>query len=163
MLILALDSTATTASVALRKNGATLAEYTVNAGNTHSVTLLPMIEHMLKMAEISLDKVDLFAVSAGPGSFTGVRIGTATVKGLAFNTGKPCVTVSTLEALAYNLRGCGSIICPAMNARRGQVYTAIFEDSEPMRRLSEDVAVPVTELEAMLSDFEGEVRFTGDG
>lgn len=163
MLILAIDSTATTASVALVRDRRVLSEYTVNAGNTHSVTLLPMIEHMLKMAEISLADVDLFAVSAGPGSFTGVRIGTATVKGLAFNTGKPCVCVSSLEALAYNLRGTGGIICSAMNARRGQVYTAIFEDGEPLRRLSEDMAIPVSTLSEMLSAFEGEVRFTGDG
>lgn len=163
MLILALDSTATVASVALVKNKKTLCEYTLNAGNTHSVTLLPMIEHMLKMTGTELSQIDLFAASVGPGSFTGVRIGSATVKGLAFNSGKPCVGVSTLEALAENLRGCGGIICPCMNARRGQVYTAIFEDADPVRRLSDDVAISVEELSAMLSDFEGQVHFCGDG
>lgn len=164
MLILAIDSTATVASVALVKNGSTLAQYTVNAGNTHSVTLLPMIEHMLKMTDTDLADVDLFAASVGPGSFTGVRIGTATVKGLAHGRDIPCVGVSTLEALAYNLRGCNTVICPAMNARRGQVYTAIFEDThDGVKRLTEDMAISVTELESRLSDFEGEVHFTGDG
>lgn len=164
MLILAIDSTATVASVALVKDGATLAQYTVNAGNTHSVTLLPMIEHMLKITETDLSKIDLFACSVGPGSFTGVRIGCATVKGLAHATDKPCVGVSTLEALANNLCGVGGIICPCMNARRGQVYTAIFEDCDgEIKRLTPDMAIPVTELAEMLNGFEGEVHFTGDG
>ena len=129
MLILAIDSTATVGSVALLRDSTILCEYTVNAGNTHSITLLPMIEHMLKVADIKLSDIDLFAASVGPGSFTGVRIGTATIKGLAHPLSKPCVGVSTLEALAYNLKGLGGIICPCMNARRSQVYTALFEDS----------------------------------
>ena len=164
MLILAIDSTATVASVALVRDGATLAQYTVNAGNTHSVTLLPMIEHMLKMTGTDLSDIDMLAASVGPGSFTGVRIGTATIKGLAYPENKPCVGVSTLEALACNLRGTGGIICPCMNARRGQVYTAIFEDTyDGVKRLTEDMAIPVTELSEMLSAFEGEIRFCGDG
>ncbi|MBQ4067379.1 MAG: tRNA (adenosine(37)-N6)-threonylcarbamoyltransferase complex dimerization subunit type 1 TsaB [Clostridia bacterium] len=164
MLILALDSTATVASVALVRNGSILAEYSVNAGNTHSVTLLPMIEHMLKTTGTDLSEVDIFAASVGPGSFTGVRIGTATVKGLAHSSGKPCIGVSTLEALAHNLHGFGGIICPCMNARRGQVYTALFEDTDDgIRRLIPDSAMSVEELRALISDFEGTVRFTGDG
>lgn len=164
MLILAIDSTATVASVALVRDGATLSQYTVNAGNTHSVTLLPMIEHMLKMTGTELDDIDIFAASVGPGSFTGVRIGAATIKGLAHAKNIPCVGVSTLEALASNLAGCGGIICPAMNARRGQVYTAIFEDTaNGLKRLSPDMAISVEELSEMLSDFDGEVRFCGDG
>jgi len=164
MLILALDSTATVASVALVRDGNTLAQYTVNAGNTHSVTLLPMIEHMLKMTAADLSDIDMFAASVGPGSFTGVRIGTATVKGLAHGKDVPCVGVSTLEALAYNLCGTGGIICPAMNARRGQVYTAIFEDTDDgVKRLTPDMAISIAELSEMLAGFEGEVRFCGDG
>ena len=164
MLILALDSTATVGSVALVKSGATLAQYTLNAGNTHSVTLLPMIEHMLKMTDTELSDIDMFAASVGPGSFTGVRIGCAAIKGLALGRDIPCVGVSTLEALANNLRGCKGIICPAMNARRGQVYTAIFEDTdEGIKRLTPDMAISVTLLSEMLSDFEGEIRFCGDG
>lgn len=163
MLILALDSTATTASTALVKDSKVLCEYTVNAGNTHSVTLLPMIENMLKTTNTELSQIDLFAASVGPGSFTGVRIGTATLKGLAFPKNVPCVGVSTLEALAYNLHGAGGIICPCMNARRGQVYTAIFEDGEEMKRITEDMAISIEELQSLLSNFEGEVHFTGDG
>ncbi len=164
MLVLAIDSTATVGSVALTKNGATLAQYTVNAGNTHSVTLLPMIEHMLKVTNTDLSDIDLFAASVGPGSFTGVRIGCATIKGLALGDTVPCVGVSTLEALAHNLRGCGTVICPAMNARRGQVYTALFEDTpDGIMRLTEDMAISITELSEMLSGFEGNVRFCGDG
>lgn len=163
MLILALDSTATTASTALVKDSKVLCEYTVNAGNTHSVTLLPMIENMLKTTCTELSDIDLFAASVGPGSFTGVRIGTATVKGLAFSKNVPCVGVSTLEALAYNLRGSGGIICPCMNARRGQVYTALFEDGETLKRLTDDMAISIEELSQLLCDFEGEVRFCGDG
>jgi len=164
MLILAIDSTATVASVALVRDGATLAQYTVNAGNTHSVTLLPMIEHMLKMTETELSAVDMIAASVGPGSFTGVRIGCATAKGLAQAGGIPCVGVSTLEALSVNLTGCGGIICPVMNARRGQVYTALFEDTaNGVRRLTPDMAISVIELSEILAGFEGEVRFCGDG
>lgn len=164
MLILAIDSTATVASVALVSEGKILSEYTVNAGNTHSVTLLPMIEHMLKTTGTELADIDLFAASVGPGSFTGVRIGTACIKGLAQFSGKPCVGVSTLEALAHNLRGSGSVICPCMNARRGQVYTAVFEDGpDGISRLTPDMAISVEELSAILSDFEGQVRFCGDG
>ena len=163
MLILSLDSTATTASTALVKDGKVLSEYTVNAGNTHSVTLLPMIENMLKMTGTALSDIDVFAASVGPGSFTGVRIGTSTIKGLAFGRDIPCVGVSTLEALAYNLHGTGGIICPCMNARRGQVYTAIFEDGDTVKRLTDDMAISIEELESILSNFEGEVHFTGDG
>ena len=112
MLILAIDSTATVASVALLRDGKVLSEYTVNAGNTHSVTILPMIEHMLTVTQTKLSDIELFAASVGPGSFTGVRIGCATIKGLAHGKDIPCVGVSTLEALAHNLRGCGGIICP---------------------------------------------------
>ena len=126
MKILALDSTALTASVALCEDQTLLAEYTVENGNTHSQTLLPMVESILSMFELTTDEIDLFAASAGPGSFTGVRIGAATVKGLAFDTQKPCLGVSTLEALAENLSMMNGLVCPVMNARRKQVYTALF-------------------------------------
>ena len=163
-IILAADSTATVATVALRKNGETLGEYSVNAGNTHSVTLLPMIEELLKSCNLTLDDIDIFAVSEGPGSFTGVRIGAAVIKGLAFKDEKPCVGVSTLEALAYNLRGIEGIICPCMNARREQVYTAIFRgDGKNIERVTDDMALSISELKEELSEYDENIFFCGDG
>jgi tRNA threonylcarbamoyladenosine biosynthesis protein TsaB len=164
MIILSLDSSATVASVALCDGERLLAEYTLNNGNTHSETLLPMVETLLRHHGMSIDGVDLFAVSNGPGSFTGVRIGAATVKGLAFGTGKPCVGVSTLEALAYNLCDTDGLICPVMNARRKQVYTALFEAKNgTLTRLMQDSAIAIAELDEQLSSYDSPVRLCGDG
>ena len=164
MKILSVDSSAIVASVALSDDGRLLAEYTLNNKNTHSETLLPMIESLLSFFSMSADDVDLFAVSTGPGSFTGVRIGTATVKGLAFAKGKPCVGVSTLEAIAYNLRFHKGIVCPVMNARRSQVYTAIFRsDGEKLERLTDDLAISISELDTMLAGYNEEIVLAGDG
>jgi tRNA threonylcarbamoyladenosine biosynthesis protein TsaB len=165
MLILALDSTAIAASVALCDDKKLLADYTVNLGNTHSETLLPMVEAVLKTAHMTVNDIDLFACSAGPGSFTGVRIGAATLKGLAFGKDKPCVSVSTLEALAYNLIGFQGIACPVMNARRSQVYNALFElDGEHMpRRLTPDRAIAISELEDELMKVNAPIYLSGDG
>ena len=129
MKILALDSSATVATVAVCDDGALLAEYTLNNGNTHSETLLPMVECVLGKLSMTVNDIDIFAASSGPGSFTGVRIGAATLKGLAFAQGKTCVGVSTLEALATNLSLYEGIVCPVMNARRSQVYTALFRSN----------------------------------
>ena len=164
MKILAFDSTATTASVAVSDDSRLLGKVTLNNGNTHSETLLPMAESLLGMLRLTVRDIDLFACSAGPGSFTGVRIGAATVKGMAFGTNKPCVGVSTLEALAYNMRSWRGIICPVMNARRSQVYTAIFSrDGENIERLSEDMAIAAEELDERLSDCDCPVYLVGDG
>lgn len=164
MKILALDSTAVVASVALCEDGKLLGEYTVNNGNTHSETLLPMIESLLHFFSIDTSDIDLFAASAGPGSFTGVRIGAATVKGLAFGTDKPCLGVSTLEALAYNLNAVNGLICPVMNARRKQVYTALFRcENGALTRLSPDSAIAITELDEMLAAYSEPVYLVGDG
>ena len=164
MKILSLDSSARVATVALCEDGRLLAEYTVNNGNTHSETLLPMIETMLRHFGISTDEIDLFACTSGPGSFTGVRIGAATLKGLAFATNKPCVGVSTPEALAENLVGLPGLICPVMNARRAQVYTALFRsDGETLTRLLPDAALSIAELDELLSAYGEPVAFCGDG
>ncbi|MBO5883645.1 MAG: tRNA (adenosine(37)-N6)-threonylcarbamoyltransferase complex dimerization subunit type 1 TsaB [Clostridia bacterium] len=165
MLILAMDSSATVASVALCRDGELLGEFTVNNGNTHSETLLPMVEALLKISGITVADVDAFACSSGPGSFTGVRIGTATLKGLAFDLKKPCIEVSTLEALAYNLVMERGVVCPVMNARRGQVYTALFSSNgSTLTRLSEDMAISIEELEDKLSEYKKEhIFFSGDG
>ena len=164
MKILALDSSSTVASVALCEDGELLAEYTLNNGNTHSETLLPMVESIFRHFGITAKDVDLFAVSSGPGSFTGVRIGAATLKGLAFGSGKPCVGVSTLEAIATNLTLLPSLICPVMNARRGQVYTALFRsDGQALTRLMPDSALSIRELDELLSEYGEPVCFCGDG
>ena len=164
MRILAFDSTAITASVAVAEDERLIAEITLNNGNTHSQTLLPMAESLFRMLDITADDIDLFAVSEGPGSFTGVRIGAATVKGLAFGRDAQCIGVSTLEALAYNLIGRNGLICPVMNARRSQVYTALFEsDGVELKRLSEDDAISIAELDSLLAEKKQKVSFCGDG
>jgi tRNA threonylcarbamoyladenosine biosynthesis protein TsaB len=164
MKILALDSSAVVASVALCDGETMLAEYTLNNGNTHSETLLPMIETMLSHFGITVDDIDLFAASTGPGSFTGVRIGAATLKGLAFAKNTPCVGVSTLEALAENAVALGGLICPVMNARRSQVYTALFRsDGKTLTRLMPDSALSITELDELLATYGEPVIFVGDG
>lgn len=164
MKILALDSTAIAASVALCEDGQLLGEYTVQNGNTHSETLLPMVESLLAHFDMTAADIDLFALSAGPGSFTGVRIGAATIKGLAFGQNKPCIGVSTLEALAANLIFADGLICPVMNARRKQVYTALFRSqSGSLERLMPDSAISISELDQILAQYNEHVRLCGDG
>lgn len=164
MKILSMDSSAQTASVAVLEDGRLLAEYTLNNGNTHSETLLPMVEGMLAALGLKISDIDLFACSAGPGSFTGVRIGAATVKGLAFASGKPCAGVSTLHAIARNTVLREGLICPVMNARRSQVYTALFRsDGERLTRLMPDSAMAISELDGILAEYGESVTFCGDG
>ena len=165
MKILAVDSTAVTASIAITEDERLLAEYTVCCGNTHSETLLPMIESALKTLRLTVSDIDLFACSAGPGSFTGVRIGAAVIKGLTFGKGRACVGVSTLEALAYNLCDHAGLICPVMNARRSQVYTALFRVRDGrLERLCPDRAVSLDELARELEAYADEtVYLSGDG
>ena len=164
MKILSLDSSATVATVALFEDGRLLAEFTINNGNTHSETLLPMVETVLRTYGEDINGIDLLAATTGPGSFTGVRIGAATVKGLAFGTDKPCVEVSTLEAIAENLSVRDGLICPVMNARRSQVYTALFRaEGGVLTRLMEDSALSIEELDTILSEYGEPVSFAGDG
>lgn len=165
MKILALDSTATSMSVALTEDTHLLSLQISNTGLTHSETLLPAIEHVLSHTGVSVSHIDLFAFTAGPGSFTGVRIGAATVKGLSLAQNKPCIEVSTLEALAYNLSGFDGLICPVMNARRSQVYNALFscKDSK-IERLTPDRAISISELEEELTAFsDKKIYLCGDG
>ena len=150
MKILALDSTANTSTVALLEDEHLIAQYTVNTKNTHSETLLPMVKSLLQASDTAVDEIDAFAVANGPGSFTGVRIGVATIKGLSFGRNKKCVAVSTTEALSVNLDGFDGIICPIMNARRGQVYTCIFKDG---RALMEERCMMLDELIPMLEKY----------
>ena len=164
MLILAFESSARAASAALLRDGALLSQYSQCSGLTHSRTLLPMAEDMLKNAELGLEAVDLLAVAQGPGSFTGIRIGVSMVKGLAWALEKPCVGVSTLEAMAWHGLAAGGLICPVMDARRGQVYNALFavEDGRP-RRLCEDRPIALEALAEELRARGGPVFLVGDG
>lgn len=166
MKILSLDSTAIVSTVAICENEKLLAQFSINNGNTHSETLLPMIEASLKVLKLSVDDIDLFACSAGPGSFTGVRIGAATIKGIAFNKNKPCAPVSSLDALAHNLLYANGIVCPVMNARRSQLYNALFLcENGRLTRLCEDRLISVYDLEEeLLAKFaDKKIYLCGDG
>ncbi len=161
MITLAIDSTANTASCALLKDGRMAALYTVNGLLTHSETLLPMIENALSKLSLKIEDIDLFSVCDGPGSFTGVRIGVSLIKGLAFGRNKPCVGISTLAALAKNLDGVSGYVVPVMDARRSQVYTAIFKDG---KRITEDMLIPLEELYEMIKNMGiSSIRLCGDG
>lgn len=164
MKILALDSSGLVASVAVIQDDNLLAEYTVNYKKTHSQTLLPMLDEIAGMIELDLNTVDGIAVAAGPGSFTGLRIGSATAKGLGLALKKPLIGVPTVEALAYNLYDIEGLICPIMDARRNQVYTGIyrFEDHE-MVTVKPQTAMGVEDLAEELNAMGKRVTFLGDG
>lgn len=164
MKLLALDSSGLVASVAIVSEDAMLAEYTVNYKKTHSQTLLPMLDEIVKMVEIDLSEVDGIAVAAGPGSFTGLRIGSATAKGLGLALNKPIIPIPTMEGLAYNLYGSRNMICPMMDARRNQVYTGLYEFvSDEFRVIKEQAALEVDDIIEQINQLGREVIFLGDG
>lgn len=166
MKILAIESSAGPASCALAEDGRILASAGAHTGLTHSQTLIPMVDAMLKNAGVSIREVDLLAVAAGPGSFTGVRIGVAAVKGLAFAQDKPCVGVSTLAAMARLADGLpfDGVVCAAMDARCRQVYTALFAcEGGEVSRLTPDEAIPLEELEKRLISCNKSIFLVGDG
>ena len=164
MLTLAFESSAKAASVALLRDGSLISQYSQCSGLTHSRTLLPMAEDLLKNAELTLSDIDLFAVAHGPGSFTGIRIGVSTVKGLSWACDKPCVGVSTLESMAWHGLAAGGLICPVMDARRQQVYNALFEirEGKPFR-LTQDRPLSLAELSQELRELESVPFLVGDG
>ena len=164
MLILAFESSAKSASVALVQDGELLSQYSQCSALTHSRTLLPMAEDMLKNAEVQLSDVDLIAVAHGPGSFTGIRIGVSTVKGLSWAADKPCVGVSTLEAMAWHGLMAGGYVCPVMDARRQQVYNALFkiEDGKP-QRITDDRPIALAQLADEVRSLDAPVLLVGDG
>lgn len=164
MRILALDSSGLVATVAILEDDVTLAEYTVNYKKTHSQTLLPMLDEIVKMIEFDLDTVDAIAVSGGPGSFTGLRIGAATAKGLGLALNKPLINIPTVDGMAYNLYGNTGLICPIMDARRNQVYTGLyrFENGE-FQVVEEQMAIAVQNLIEKLNAYGEKVTFLGDG
>ena len=164
MLTLAFDSTAKVATVAVLDGEEVLAEYSINNGLTQSELLLPMAEDMLTALHLKISDIGLLATSVGPGSFTGVRIGAALVKGLAFGRNIPCAAVSTLDALAENLAGIRGIILACMDARRAQVYNAIYRsDGQNIEKLTPDRAIAITDLAEEVRGFDGPIYVVGDG
>lgn len=164
MKILALDSSGLVASVAVTEDDNLLAEYTVNYKKTHSQTLLPMLDEISRMIELDLESIDAIAVAAGPGSFTGLRIGSATAKGLGLALNKPLIGVPTVEALAYNLYDVPGLICPIMDVRRRQVYTGLYSfEQHQMKTVKEQTAMGIEELTEELNQKNQPVIFLGDG
>ena len=168
MKLISLDSSGLVASVAVVEDDILVAEYTIQYKKTHSQTLLPMLDEIRSMIDLDFDKIDAIAVAAGPGSFTGLRIGSATAKGLSFAMGKPIVPVPTVDGLAYNLYGTDKIVCPIMDARRNQVYTGVYEFiredcSYSLHRIKEQCAVAFAEIAGFLNELGREVIFLGDG
>lgn len=165
MKIFVLDTSSKAASAAVWEDGHLLADCWQNTGRTHSVTSLPMAESLLAGCSRTLEEMDALAVTAGPGSFTGLRIGMAMVKGMGFALDKPCIPLSTLEGLAWNLQGWPGLICPVMDARVGQVYTALFRwENGTMHRLMEDCAIAADQLLEQLAGYGAEAKIlVGDG
>lgn len=158
--LLAADTSAKTATAALFENGILIAEYTQNIGLTHSETFLPLLETMLKKTGRDISRIDYYAVSNGPGSFTGLRIGVSTLKGLAHAHKKPMVPIPTLDALSENIPAFSGYVCPVLDARRQEVYTALYKDGV---KQMEDTPLPLTELFALLKEKRGKILFLGDG
>ena len=164
MKILALESSAKAASCAVLADGIPLATAWQATGLTHSRTLLPMVQDMLRSSELELSDMDAIAIAAGPGSFTGLRIGLASVKGLSWAVDKPCIGISTLEGMAHPLRHMNSIIVCAMDARRSQIYNAVFlAENGTLTRLREDRAISLEEAAADIREFDGPITIVGDG
>ena len=164
MNILAIDTSAQVASVCILNETTVLSDFSVNAKLTHSQTVMPMLQAALDCARLDLGQIDAYAVSAGPGSFTGIRIGVSAVKGLASASSKPCISVSTLEGLAHNLANETGLICAVMDARCSQVYNALFRwEGGSLRRLCEDRAISIKDLGDDLENFHEKIFLVGDG
>lgn len=161
MLVFGIDTCCAAATSAIVDDDKLLAQTVINHKKTHSQKIMPQIESLFSLCEFTATDIDVFAAAVGPGSFTGVRIGVATVKAMAQAAKKPCVAVSTLEALAYPLSHFDGVICPILDARRNQVYNALFRGGDEFSRMCDDRAIPLCEL---LEEIKGEnVIFTGDG
>lgn len=164
MNILAIDTTASPVSAALLSDGRLLGEFYLNIKTTHSQTLMPIVSSLLSSTGTDINDIDVFAVNAGPGSFTGVRIGVACVKGMAMPLDKPCAQVSTLEATAYSMPYADGIVCAVMDARCNQVYNALFRlDDGKAERITDDRALSIDELAEDLTNYDETVYLTGDG
>lgn len=167
MKILAMDTSGKVSSLSVISEDSILLEANINTRLTHSQTLMPMCEDMLKASHLTLEDIDVFAVTKGPGSFTGLRIGIAAIKGFAYALDKPCVAVSSLEGLAQNLIGFDTVICSIVEARNDDAYVALFEVSgnsdNIVKRITPDKAVTIQELSQMLKNYKQSIFFVGDG
>lgn len=164
MRVLGLDSSGLVASVAVIENDTLIAEYTINYKKTHSQTLLPMLDEIVRRIDLDLASVDCIAVAEGPGSFTGLRIGCSTAKGLGQALNKELVGVPTVDALAYNLVGSKDLVCPLMDARRNQVYTGLYNfEKDCMKIMKEQCAVDISEIIDAINLADKQVVFIGDG
>ncbi|MDF2984797.1 MAG: universal bacterial protein YeaZ [Eubacterium sp.] len=163
MRILALDTSTNVATAAILEDGIIIGEYSCNKGKTHSQRLMPMIQSLLEAVGLKATDMDAFAASVGPGSFTGLRIGVTTVKAMAFAAQKPVISVHTLDALAYNLPLSKAILCPVIDARNNQVFTAVYKFSgDKLERLTDYLGIHINELADILDAMEGDVLFLGD-
>jgi tRNA threonylcarbamoyladenosine biosynthesis protein TsaB len=164
MRVLSLDSSTEVASCAIIEDGKLLGEITYNNEKQHSIILMPMIDTLLTTLRMELKDLDGFVVAKGPGSFTGLRIGMATIKGLSFGSNKPCIAISSLDSLAYNLAFADGIICPILDALRDNVYTRLFiYENNDLKPLSDYMAISVDELITEISKHNKKVYFVGDG
>ncbi|MFI3208547.1 MAG: tRNA (adenosine(37)-N6)-threonylcarbamoyltransferase complex dimerization subunit type 1 TsaB [Eubacteriales bacterium] len=165
MKILALDSSGLVASVALMSEEQLIGAYTINYKKTHSQTLLPMLDVMFQQLDMEVSEIDAIAISGGPGSFTGLRIGAATAKGLGLALNKPLIHIPTVDGMAYQMYGVEGLICPIMDARRSQVYTGLytFGKSRDFQVVKEQMAISIDELIQQLNDMGQPVTFLGDG
>lgn len=163
MRILAVDTSTNVASAAILEDQTIIGEYNCNRGKTHSQRLMPMVQHLMETTGLTVNDIDAFSASIGPGSFTGLRIGVTTIKAMAFAAEKPVISVHTLDALAYNLPFAENLICPMIDARNNQVFTAIYRFiGDKLERLTDYVGIPVTELADILRKMEGDTVFLGD-
>jgi tRNA threonylcarbamoyladenosine biosynthesis protein TsaB len=164
MKILAIDSSGLVASAAIVEDENMIAEYTINYKKTHSQTLLPMIHEIVNMTDTDLNSIDAIAIAGGPGSFTGLRIGSATAKGLGLALNKPLIHIPTVDGLAYNLYGTNKIICPIMDAKRNQVYTGLYEFIDAsFHVVAAQMAVTIDEIIEKINAIGRDVIFVGDG
>ncbi len=164
MKILGIDTSAKTASVGLVEDNNIIDDLFINEGLTHSETLVPMIDEVLKRNNLKIEDIDAFAVNNGPGSFTGIRIGVAVVKGLVLENNKPCYEVSTLDSIAYNCKDKNGIVVATMDARRNQVYNAIYKaENNVLTKIVDDRSILINELFEEISSYNSEVYIVGDG
>lgn len=164
MIVLSIDSSSKVATVAILKDDVLLGEYILNDKREHSVILVPLIENLLKECNLTIDDIDGYVVSKGPGSFTGLRIGMATVKGMSFGNNKPYISISSLDALAYNLISFNGIICPIMDALRENVYTALYKNNnDNLEKIMDYTSMDIDKLVDLLKNKNEDVIFVGDG